>query len=83
MIANLLIMAETQTRTTFLPCALLIFLVCIGFVVLVIIGLIRLVRYLGSAGKEQKLMRMEMGKLAEEVHLLRKELKGDSSNRSR
>ncbi len=44
---------------------------------LVIICLIRVARYFGSAGKEQKLMRMEMGKLAEEVHLLRQELEGD------
>jgi hypothetical protein len=43
---------------------------------LTIICLIRLIKYLGSAKKEQKLMRMEMGKLAEEVHLIRKEIKG-------
>ena len=34
-----------------------------------------MVRYLGTAGKEQKLIRMELGKLAEEVHLIRQELK--------
>jgi hypothetical protein len=28
-----------------------------------------------NAGKEQKLIRMELGKLAEEVHLLRQEMK--------
>jgi hypothetical protein len=28
-----------------------------------------------NAGKEQKLIRLELGKLAEEVHLLRQELK--------
>jgi len=53
---------------------------------LVIICLIRVARYFGSAGKEQKLMRMEMGKLAEEVHLLRQQIKsgesGESSSRS-
>lgn len=43
---------------------------------LIIIGLIRLVKYLGSAKNEQKLMRMELGKLAEEVRLIRKEIKG-------
>ncbi len=42
---------------------------------LVIICLIRLSRYFLTAGKEQKLIRMEIGKLAEEVHLLRQELK--------
>lgn len=39
-----------------------------------------------SAGKEQKLIRMELGKLAEEVHLLRQNLKDneviDSSDKS-
>ena len=49
---------------------------------LVIICLIRVARYFGSAGKEQKLMRMEMGKLAEEVHLLRQELKGGRKQES-
>ncbi len=53
---------------------ILVFL-CSGFIVaLVIIGLVRLVKYLGTAGKEMKLTRMEVGKLAEEVHQLRQEL---------
>ena len=42
---------------------------------LVIICLIRISRYFLSAGKEQKLIRMELGKLAEEIHLLRQEQK--------
>jgi len=49
---------------------------------LIIICLIRVSTYFRTAGKEQKLIRMELGKLAEEVHLLRQELKpgkkGDS-----
>lgn len=49
---------------------------------LVIICLIRVARYFGNAGKEQKLMRMEMGKLAEEVHLLRRELEGGKKQES-
>jgi hypothetical protein len=49
---------------------------------LIIIGLIRLVRFLGSAGKEMKLTRMEVGKLAEEVHLMRQELKGGEKGNS-
>ncbi|TKJ38693.1 MAG: hypothetical protein CEE38_03030 [Planctomycetes bacterium B3_Pla] len=44
---------------------------------LVIICLIRVARYFRNAGKEQKLIRMDVGKLAEEVHLLRRELKQD------
>jgi hypothetical protein len=47
-----------------------------GFIfALIIICLIRVSRYFMSAGKEQKLIRMELGKLAEEVHLLRQEQK--------
>jgi hypothetical protein len=41
---------------------------------LLIVGLIRLIKFLGSVPKEQKLLRMELGKLAEEVHQIRKEL---------
>ena len=58
-----------------------------GFIIaLVIICLIRVSTYFRTAGKEQKLIRMELGKVAEEVHLLRQELKGtkkaDSSSQS-
>jgi hypothetical protein len=42
----------------------------------------RAVKYFGIAGKEQKLLRMETGKLAEEVHLLRQELKDSRSTNS-
>ena len=53
---------------------------------LVIICLIRVSTYFRTAGKEQKLIRMELGKIGEEVHLLRQELKGskktDSSSQS-
>lgn len=41
----------------------------------VIICLVRMSRYFMTAGKEQKLIRMELGKLAEEVHIIRQELK--------
>jgi hypothetical protein len=46
---------------------------------LVIICLIRVARYFGNAGKEQKLIRLELGKVAEEVHLLRQELISDKN----
>lgn len=49
---------------------------------LVIICLIRVSRYFLTAGKEQKLIRMEIGKLAEEVHQLRHELKGGEKDNS-
>lgn len=42
---------------------------------LAIICLIRASRYFRNAGKEQKLIKMELGKIAEEVHLLRQEMK--------
>jgi hypothetical protein len=35
-----------------------------------------------NAGKEQKLIRMEIGKLAEELHLLRQELKDTKGQHS-
>lgn len=42
----------------------------------IIVSLIRLVRNLSSSKNEQKLIRMELGKLANEVHLIREDLKG-------
>ena len=57
-----------------------IFMVLVVFAVyafifaLVIICLVRVSRYFRTAGKEQKLIRMELGKVAEEVHLIRQEL---------
>jgi hypothetical protein len=73
---------EPQTRTVIYIPLLIMYLVSVGIIVLIIIGLIRLVRFLGSAGKEQKLIRMEVSKLAEEVHLLRQELKGGKNSNS-
>jgi len=43
---------------------------------LIIWGIIWLVRYLKRAGEERQRFRLELGKLAEEVQLLRKELEG-------
>ena len=54
----------------FIPC-----IVIIAFWGLVIYGFIQLIRFFVSARKEQKLIRMELSKLAEEVHLMRKESK--------
>ena len=50
--------------------------------VLVSICLIVVSRYFWTAGKEQQRIRMDMGKLAEEVHLLRRELKQDKDSDS-
>ncbi|MBA7481677.1 hypothetical protein ES707_17151 [subsurface metagenome] len=70
----------TFTRVSIV--GVLVFL-CYGFIfALVIIGLVRLVKFLGTANKEMKLTRMEMGKLAEEVHLLQQKLKDTKENDS-
>jgi len=54
---------------------LIIFAAYAFIIALVIICLIRVSRYFRTAGKEQKLIRMELGKVAEEVYQLRQELK--------
>jgi len=47
---------------------------------LIIICLIRLAKFLMCAQSEQKLIRMEIGKLSEEVHLISEEIKGKHSS---
>ena len=53
-------------------------LIPIAFCILLAVFVWRAAKYFGSATKEQILLRIETGKLAEEVHLLRQEIKGDS-----
>ena len=60
------------------PCIMLLVGIC--FWGLVIFGLVKLIKYLGSAGKEQKLIRMELSKLADEVQQIRQDLKTKSTN---
>ena len=64
----------------------IIVLVALAFYVfifiLAVMCLVDVTRYFSTAGKEQKLTRMELGKIAEEVHLLRQELKGNKDNDS-
>jgi hypothetical protein len=52
----------------------------IAFYILIAFCIYRAAKYFSSATREQKLLRMEMGKLAEEVHLMRQELKGDKDS---
>lgn len=82
MIPNIL---AITARTSVAIAPIIMLIVCAFIFSLIIICLIRVARYFRNAGKEQKLIRMELGKLAEEVHLLRKEQKdgkdGDSSGR--
>ena len=63
--------------------AILIFAFYFFLIALVIIVLIRLARYFGSAGKEQQKMRLEMSKLADEVHQLRKRLQDMSEEKNK
>jgi len=44
---------------------------------LIICGIVWLVRYLKKTNQERQRMRLEIGKLAEEVQLLRTQLKDD------
>ena len=50
---------------------------------LIIICLIRISRYFMTAGKEQKLMRIELGKLAEEVHFIRQKLENHTKSNAK
>jgi len=50
------------------------------FYILLAVCIWRAAKYFGSAAKEQKLLRIEMGKLAEEVHLLRQEIKDNKDD---
>jgi len=43
---------------------------------LIILGIVWLVRYLKRSREERQRLRIELGKLAEEVRLLRQDLKG-------
>jgi len=70
----------TITKVNIIPCIML--LLVIAFCGLIIYGIIQLIRFLASSRKEQKLIRMELGKVAEEVHLLREELKGKEEGNS-
>ena len=67
------ILAFEKTRVGPLLSAFLVLAAYVFIFVLIIISLIRVSRYFKTAGKEQKLLRIEVGKLAEEVHLLRQE----------
>ncbi|OHB76528.1 MAG: hypothetical protein A2Z25_03070 [Planctomycetes bacterium RBG_16_55_9] len=76
------ILSRTVQNTGGLLLAFLAFAAYVFIFALIIISLIRASRYFRSAGKEQKLMRIEMGKLAEEMHLLRQDIKGDKSGQA-
>ncbi len=71
--------SEPQIAAPFWTMAIIPLLIGVVFWVLVIICLVRVSRYFKTAGNEQKLIRMELGKLAEEVKQVRQELKHEGS----
>ncbi|MFC1739807.1 hypothetical protein ACFL1G_12285 [Planctomycetota bacterium] len=81
---NINSLASTVELRIFLNILLLIIiiLVYVGIPVLVVGLMIRLFRYLRTAGRERKLLKIELGKVAEEVHLLRQELKDGEEDES-
>jgi hypothetical protein len=74
-----LALAAVPSRPSGLLLALLAMAAYVFVFGLIIISLIRVAGYFKNAGKEQKLLRIEMGKLAEEVHLLRQKIEGDKA----
>jgi len=65
-----------------------VFIILVGLLVtvvkwgLIIWGIVWLVRYLKRCGEERQRFRLELGKLAEEVRLIRQELKGTKDSDS-
>ena len=87
MIGSVLILADSQSVKRLWSLGGAVgFAVFVALVVLVVVCIYRAAEYFGSAKKEQKLLRIEMGKLAEEVYQIRQELKEikgkDSPSRS-
>jgi hypothetical protein len=78
MISNLFILAEGVRETLFSGNGTVLLLVYAFVIVLIIIAVVIFIRFLNSGMREMKLMRMEVGKLAEELRLLRNDLKGRS-----
>jgi len=82
MISNLFILAEGTKDTLFSGSGTLLLLVYAFVIVLSIIVTVIFLRFLRSGMREMKLMRMEVGKLAEELRLLRHDFKGNRRNSS-
>ena len=79
MISNLFILAEGTKDTMFSTVLLVVYSF---FVVLIIIAVVFFIRFLRAGIKEMKLMRLEIGKLAEELRLLRNDFKDRKNNGS-
>ena len=65
-----------------------VFIILVGLLVtvvkwgLIIWGIVLLVRYLKRSREERQRFRIELGKLAEEVHLIRQKLEGGKKQES-
>ena len=65
-----------------------VFIILVGLLVtvvkwgLIIWGIVWLVRYLKRSGEERQRLRLDLGKLAEEVRLIRQELEGTKDSDS-
>jgi len=83
MITSLLLLAQNQpVSRCFSLGGFVVLAAYLFFVVLIIVGLVRLVRFLGGAGREIKLTRIELAKLADEVQQLREKLEpGEPTDR--
>ena len=75
-LATLLAQIEQYASPTSAHWLILIQWILPAFYILLAVCLWRAAKYFGIGAKERKLLRMETGKLAEEVHLLRQELEG-------
>jgi hypothetical protein len=82
MISNLFILAEHARDTLFSGSGILLLLVYAFAIVLIIIAVVIFIRFLSNGIREMKLMRLEVGKLAEELRLLRQDFKGNRRSSS-
>ena len=69
------ILGTQNSHLTFSIVGILFITIYVSIFVLIISFLFRVVKYFKTAGNEQKLLRLELGKLADEVQQLRRELK--------
>ena len=61
---------------------IVVFLIYGSILVLIFVVLFRIVKFLTTGNKEQKLMRMEMGKLADQVLQIKDQIKTDKKSNS-
>ena len=77
MITNALLLAQGQGVRVFNPWP---FIGLVAFVAFVIFCIHRAVKFLDSWRREQKLTRIEVGKLADELEKMRKQAKGNEED---